>query len=238
LLQSEDHQKPLALLREWSIGHVAQPGQPAQSGLCSVRAICPISRRTTIMTKQITERQRQLLERAAAEPITDAEAVDSSVSCALIQKNLVIWLLAEGEGSRLIVTQAGLAALAAADAKKTAKAAEDAGASTSCADQARADGQTEAGNSMNSAPAYADPSGPPAAVPAASLPKGKLGALVALLKRPEGADVEEMMAATGWQAHSVRGAMSGALKKKLGLSIESEKSAAGRVYRILPEARR
>jgi hypothetical protein len=41
------------------------------------------------------------------------------------------------------------------------------------------------------------------------------------------------MAATGWQAHSVRGAMSGALKKKLGLIIESEKAAAGRVYRIV-----
>ena len=96
------------------------------------------------MTKQITERQRQLLERAAAEPITDAEAVDSSVSCALIQKNLVIWLLAEGEGSRLIVTQAGLAALAAADAKKAAKAAEEAGASTPGADQARTDGSSRA----------------------------------------------------------------------------------------------
>ena len=89
---------------------------------------------------------------------------------------------------------------------------------------------------MSSAPADADPSSPPAAPPVASLPKGKLGALIGLLKRPEGADVEEMMAATGWQAHSVRGAMSGALKKKLGLTIESEKSAAGRVYRIPAEA--
>ncbi len=41
-----------------------------------------------------------------------------------------------------------------------------------------------------------------------------------------------MTAATGWQAHSVRGAMSGALKKKLGLIIASEKTEAGRVYRI------
>ncbi|HXQ17725.1 MAG TPA: DUF3489 domain-containing protein [Caulobacteraceae bacterium] len=45
--------------------------------------------------------------------------------------------------------------------------------------------------------------------------------------------VEDMMAATGWQAHSVRSAMSGALKKKLGLVIESEKAAGGRVYRII-----
>jgi len=54
-----------------------------------------------------------------------------------------------------------------------------------------------------------------------------------LLLRPEGASVEDMMAATGWQTHSVRGALSGGLKKKLGLIIESEKTATGRVYRII-----
>ncbi len=41
-----------------------------------------------------------------------------------------------------------------------------------------------------------------------------------------------MTAATGWQAHSVRGAMSGAIKKKLGLTILSEKSEGRRIYRI------
>ena len=60
--------------------------------------------------------------------------------------------------------------------------------------------------------------------------------LVVLLNRPEGACVEDMMVATGWQAHSVRGAMSGALKKSLGFIIESEKAAAGRVYRIIDGA--
>ena len=63
-------------------------------------------------------------------------------------------------------------------------------------------------------------------------PKGKLGALVALLLRPEGASLEAMQAATGWQAHSVRGALSGTIKKKLGLEVASEKTDAGRVYRI------
>lgn len=71
-------------------------------------------------------------------------------------------------------------------------------------------------------PAKAAPSGP----------KGKIGALVGLLQRPEGARLEEMQTATGWQAHSVRGAISGAIKKKLGLAVSSEKSDAGRVYRI------
>jgi len=182
------------------------------------------------MTKKATELQRQLLERAAGEPITDAAAVDANVLCALISRNLVIWLPAEGEGSRLIVTQAGLAALAAANTKRTAKAAENAGASTPSADEVRADRQPENGESVRGEPAATDPT---PVEPKNSLPKGKLGALVVLLRRPEGACVEDMMAATGWQAHSVRGAMSGGLKKNLGLIIESEKAAAGRVYRII-----
>jgi len=64
------------------------------------------------------------------------------------------------------------------------------------------------------------------------LPKGKLGAMLALLQRPEGATVEAMQDATGWQKHSIRGAMSGAIKKKLGFEVISEKTEAGRVYSI------
>lgn len=63
-------------------------------------------------------------------------------------------------------------------------------------------------------------------------PKGKIGALVALLQRPEGATVKVMMTATGWQAHSVRGAMSGSVKKALGLHITSEKVDGVRTYRV------
>jgi hypothetical protein len=76
-----------------------------------------------------------------------------------------------------------------------------------------------------------------AAPPALSRPGGKLGTLVSLLGRPDGARIDEMTAATGWQAHSVRGAISGSLKKKLGLNITSEKAEAGRVYRIPAEAK-
>jgi hypothetical protein len=55
-----------------------------------------------------------------------------------------------------------------------------------------------------------------------------------MLKRPEGATIAEVVEALQWQAHTVRGAIAGALKKKLGLKIESEKVDAerGRVYRI------
>lgn len=54
-----------------------------------------------------------------------------------------------------------------------------------------------------------------------------------MLRAPDGAAIEEIMAATGWQSHTVRGAMAGALKKKLGLEVSSEKvEGRGRVYRL------
>jgi hypothetical protein len=63
----------------------------------------------------------------------------------------------------------------------------------------------------------------------------KLTTIVALLQRPGGASMDELTAATGWQSHSIRGAVAGALKKQLRLAVLSEKTAAGRVYRI-PDA--
>jgi DNA-binding MarR family transcriptional regulator len=61
----------------------------------------------------------------------------------------------------------------------------------------------------------------------------KQARLIDLLKRKKGATIKEIVEATGWQAHSVRGAISGALKKKLGLAVTSEPvEKRGRVYRI------
>ncbi len=61
----------------------------------------------------------------------------------------------------------------------------------------------------------------------------KQAILIELLKRPKGATIEQMAAKTGWQAHSVRGAISGSLKKKLGLVVTSESiEGRGRIYRI------
>ena len=48
--------------------------------------------------------------------------------------------------------------------------------------------------------------------------------MIELLKRPEGATVEQIAAATGWQHHTLRGAISGALKKKLGLTVEATRT--------------
>jgi Protein of unknown function (DUF3489) len=54
-----------------------------------------------------------------------------------------------------------------------------------------------------------------------------------MLRREDGATIAQIVETTGWQPHTVRGALAGALKKRLGLAIEWEKvEGRGRVYRI------
>ena len=72
--------------------------------------------------------------------------------------------------------------------------------------------------------------------------------MIELLKRPEGATVEQIAEATGWQKHTIRGAISGALKKKLGFTVEATRirevgpnktgaKGSTTVYRITGSAR-
>ena len=61
----------------------------------------------------------------------------------------------------------------------------------------------------------------------------KLDTLIMLLRRPEGATLDVMAAATGWRPHSVRGAISGSLKKAKGLTVASERIEGIRTYRIV-----
>lgn len=68
--------------------------------------------------------------------------------------------------------------------------------------------------------------------PSQPAPHSKQGIMITLLQSTVGATIEELAEATGWQRHSVHGVMSGVLKKKLGLSITSDKEERGRVYRI------
>lgn len=61
----------------------------------------------------------------------------------------------------------------------------------------------------------------------------KQAKLIAMLKTAKGATIDEIVKALDWQPHTVRGAMAGSLKKKLGLTVTSEKvEGRGRVYRI------
>jgi len=57
--------------------------------------------------------------------------------------------------------------------------------------------------------------------------------VIAMLTRAEGATIQQICAATNWQAHTVRGTLAGAFKKKLGLTITSTKDVGSdRIYRI------
>ena len=60
----------------------------------------------------------------------------------------------------------------------------------------------------------------------------KQAEVIAMLRFPEGATIDEVRAAMGWQPHTVRGVFSGALKRKLGLAVVANKEERGRVYRI------
>lgn len=60
----------------------------------------------------------------------------------------------------------------------------------------------------------------------------KIAKVVEMLRTPTGSTVRAIMKATGWQAHSVRGAISGAIKKKLGLKVTSELRGDDRFYRV------
>jgi len=62
----------------------------------------------------------------------------------------------------------------------------------------------------------------------------KQATVIQMLQRPEGATISQICAATGWQAHTVRGTFAGAFKKKLGLNLTSDKPNGGeRIYRIV-----
>ena len=155
----------------------------------------------------ITKAQRELLTLAAATPEGMIDAGDDAKFVnRLIKQGLAVALHKKGEISRLTITEAGR--------KAVAPPTMGVGAQQSAAGRAE-DGGVETNGA-----------------PPSDGPKGRLGKLVVLLKRTEGATLDEMTAATGWQAHSVRGALAGSLKKRNGLTIESYKRDGVRRYRI------
>ena len=122
---------------------------------------------------------------------------------------------AEGRAILLHITDAGLAAIGIEP--------EGGDSAPTCADTA------PSAEPPQDARAEADPA-PKSRTPRTGTKQAKL---IEMLRAPEGATVDEIVTALGWRPHTVRGAMAGALKKKLGLEVTSEKvEGRGRVYAL------
>ena len=133
-----------------------------------------------------------------------------------IRKGESLWReTGDGHGVTLIATDAGLAAIGIeSDDTHSVRTGADAG--------------------PRAVPAAEAPTAPKAA-PGARTPREgtKQAKLIDMLRAPDGATVEEIASALEWRSHTVRGALAGALKKKLGLEVISEKvENRGRVYRM------
>jgi hypothetical protein len=132
----------------------------------------------------------------------------------------------DGEPTMLAVTDAGLRAIGIDPGTRTNADA----VSTEKSQQRPAAAVTERQPGKQQRPRKEQGKNP---APAEPRPNTKQAQVINLLRRSKGATIEQVMGATGWQAHSVRGVMSGALKKKLGLKIANEKTEGrDRVYRI------
>ena len=124
----------------------------------------------------------------------------------------------DGHGTTLIATEAGLQAIGIEPVVASAVAS---------ARKAKLELVTGPKDASEASP---NPSTPK---PVAIRTGTKQAEIIALIQRPEGASIAEIVEATGWLAHSARGLISGGLKKKLNLPITSEKVAGkGTVYKL------
>ncbi|MFM8647161.1 MAG: DUF3489 domain-containing protein [Methylocystis sp.] len=130
-----------------------------------------------------------------------------------------------GHGVTLVITEAGLAAIGIEPEKPKSKGAPKVVASKAPAKASKAaTGARKTKATMTAAPAGKSAPKASAGETLRTPREGtKQAIMIAMLQRKNGATIAEIVAETGWQPHTVRGAFAGALKKKLGLNIVSEK---------------
>ena len=159
----------------------------------------------------------------------------NKVMDSLRNRGLIRVIETDGRPQRVVLTSEGMAAIgvaredeegqttapAEADTAPTAADAGSAGESPGPASEAvsAATPAKRKAKAKSARPGKAAPVAKPA-------PRSgtKQALMIDMLKRPEGATVEQIAEATGWQKHTIRGAISGALKKKLGLTIEATRT--------------
>ena len=160
----------------------------------------------------------------------------TKVMDSLRNKGLIRIVETDGRPQRVVLTSEGMAAIGVAQ--------EDEGQTTASAEADTAATPADAGTAVEAPAPATEADG--AATPAKRRPKAKAKSakpgkavaaekptprtgtkqarMIEMLKRPQGATVEQISAATGWQHHTIRGAISGALKKKLGLTVEATRT--------------
>lgn len=189
-------------------------------------------------TNPITERQLELITRAhcdaggLVEPLLPLKGgAKLKMLASLAQRGLI-----EHQGGQWRLTRAAIAIIQG-EAQPEEVLPPVTGVATSAMPPLANDPELEAAVSAAEARWQQDPPDPR---PKRSREHSKQARVIAMLKRPEGATLAQISEATGWQAHTTRGFFAGTLKKRLGLTIVSEKlegpsgspGAGQRLYRI------
>jgi Protein of unknown function (DUF3489) len=159
----------------------------------------------------------------------------NKVMNSLRNRGLIRVLGGDGGPERVAITSEGMAAIgveaddgeAPAATDTTPTSAEPDSPAEAPAPVSEADGAAKRAKTKPAKGKKATKTAPAAGEPTAK-PTPRTGTkqaqMIEMLKRPEGATVEQIAAATGWQHHTIRGAISGALKKKLGFTVEATRT--------------